>query len=96
MKIGLNLLYLIPEQVGGTQTYAISLLRALAGIDRSNEYYIFLNKEGASLDLPLGSNFHIVKCKVEGRSQFARYAWEQLAFPFQLKHLKIDIVHSLG
>jgi len=96
MKIGLNLLYMIPEQVGGTQTYAIALLHALAGIDRSNEYYVFLNKEGASLDLQLGGNFHIVKCKFEGHSRFARYVWEQLALPIQLINLKIDVVHSLG
>jgi hypothetical protein len=43
MRIGLNLLYLIPGNVGGTQTYAVSLIEALATIDSETESFaIFL------------------------------------------------------
>lgn len=96
MKIALNLLYLIPGTVGGTETYGVSLVRALAAIDPQNEYYIFLNREAQFLDLPLPGNFHVVACKVYGKSRVLRYAWEQLVLPFQLRAFRIDIVHSLG
>src|SRR5258708_14645276 len=96
MKIGLNLLYLVPGLVGGTQTYAVSLIKALARLDRLNQYYIFLNREGAALDLELPSNFHVVVCGFRGSSRPLRYAWEQVVMPFQLKSLGIEIVHSLG
>ena len=45
MKIGVNALYLIPGGVGGTEIYLRNLLRALAGIDSSNEYVVFTNRE---------------------------------------------------
>jgi len=34
MRIGLNLLYLLPGVVGGTETYAAGLLHGLAQIDK--------------------------------------------------------------
>ncbi len=96
MRIGLNLLYLIPGRVGGTQTYGVSLIKALAAIDRSNEYFIFLNREGAALELPLPCNFHVIQCPFRGSHRLNRYAWEQFVLPFQLKSLGIDVLHSLG
>ena len=51
MRIALNLLFLIPGEVGGSETYATSLIKALNKIDRTNEYYIFLNQEGLKLKI---------------------------------------------
>ncbi len=96
MRIGLNLLYLIPGITAGTRTYGVSLIRALAAMDDSNEYYVFLNKEGASLNLSLPGNFHLIVCNFRGRCRPLRYAWEQIVLPFQLRALKTDVVHSLG
>jgi glycosyltransferase involved in cell wall biosynthesis len=96
MRIGINLLYLIPTVVGGTQTYAVSLIRELASIDHQNQYYIFLNKAGAFLDLPQVGNFHRIVCGLRGYSRPRRYAWEQIILPLQLLYYKIDLVHSLG
>jgi glycosyltransferase involved in cell wall biosynthesis len=96
MRIALNLLYLIPGLAGGTHTYAVSLIRALAQIDRSNEYYIFLNTESMALGLDLPANFHKVFCPVRGRARLLRYGWEQIILPIQLKARGIHVVHSLG
>ena len=96
MRIGLNLLYLIPGHVGGTQTYAESLIRALAGIDEENIYTIFVNPEAACLDWPRKPNFHIVVCRFAARRRAVRYAYEQLVLPRLLKQLNIDLVHSPG
>lgn len=96
MRIALNLLYLIPGLAGGTHTYAVSLIRALAEIDRSNEYYIFLNMESTALGLDLPANFHEIICGVRGRSRLLRYAWEQIILPIQLRARGIHVVHSLG
>ena len=51
MRIGHNLLFMIPGVVGGTQTYATSLIRALAAIDESNEYVVYVNREAADLEI---------------------------------------------
>jgi len=96
VRIGMNLLYLIPGHVGGTQTYAESLIRALAGIDERNQYTLFVNPEAARLDWPQKPNFHIVVCRLAARRRAARYAYEQLVLPRLLKQLNIDLVHSPG
>jgi hypothetical protein len=51
MKVGLNLLYLIPSVVGGTETYAVSLIRAMTNEFPKDEFVVFLNEEASSLAL---------------------------------------------
>lgn len=96
MRIGINLLYLLPGIVGGTETYAVSLIKALASIDRENEYFVFLNHESANLELVDQPRFHRVICPFHATHRLVRYAWEQLILRWQLRHYRIDIVHSMG
>jgi glycosyltransferase involved in cell wall biosynthesis len=96
MRIGINLLYLLPGVVGGTETYAFSLLHALSKIDQRNEYIVFLNRESAELQLPTKSNFRKIICPVTARSRLLRYFWEQFVLPFQAGKYRLDLLHSLG
>lgn len=96
MRIGLNLLYLIPGRSGGTETYGRGLMRALADADAANEYFVFLNREAHAVPVPAAANFHRVDCAVPAVYRSLRYAWEQAILPRQLRRLGIDVVHSLG
>lgn len=96
MRIGLNLLYLLPGIVGGTQTYAVSLIRALAALDRDNEYVLYVNRESVDLDITQAANFRRVVCPVSAIRREARYAFEQLRLPLLLQRDKIGLLHSLG
>jgi glycosyltransferase involved in cell wall biosynthesis len=96
MLIALNLLYLIPGVVGGTETYATSLIHALAKEDDENEYVVFVNKGAADLDVTPGPNFQRVVCPFIALRRIVRYGWEQGIFPFQLRNRRPDLVHSLG
>ena len=96
MKIAINLLYLIPDHVGGTQTYAISLIQALAKVDTENEYILFVNRESANLEIVDAPNFRRVICPVLARRREMRYAYEQLILPKLLDRHQINLVHSLG
>lgn len=96
MLIALNLLYLIPGVVGGTETYARSLIHALADEDRDNEYVVFLNGESADIDVTPGPNFRRVVCPFIAHRRAVRYAWEQAALPLQLLKASPDLVHNLG
>jgi len=96
MRIGINILYLLPEIARGTGTYALALLQSLAEIDSSNHYFVFTNREGRSLSLSKQPNFHHIVCPVPGKYRALRYAWEQLVLPLQLRHYNIDVLHSLG
>src|SRR5436305_14444002 len=96
MLIALNLLYLIPGVVGGTETYATSLIHALAKEDDENEYVVFVNKGAADLDVTPGPNFPRVVCPFIALRRSVRYSWEQGIFPFQLRNRRPELVHSLG
>ncbi len=96
MRIGINLLYLLPGIVSGTETYARELLNQLAALDQKNTYYIFVNREAANLPLPNQPNFKRVVCPIRATRRAVRYAYEQIGLPLQLLALRIDLVHSLG
>lgn len=96
MRIGLNLLYIIPGQNGGTQTYAESLIQALAALDTEDDFTVFVSEEGRSLGLPDRPNFHRVVCPVHAARREARYAYEQIVFPKLLRRYDLDLLHSLG
>ncbi len=96
MRIGLNLLFLIPGVVGGTETYAVGLVRALARVDAASEFFVFLSSEASSLALTDAPNVRRVVCPVKATLRSARYLWEQAVLPFQLPAYKLDLLHSLG
>jgi glycosyltransferase involved in cell wall biosynthesis len=96
MRIGMNLLYLLPSVVGGTQTYATGLLEALGNIVPPSEFVVFVNTETYRCGLFQKGDWHVVHCPVPASSRFARYAWEQFVLPHQVKKYHIDLLHSLG
>lgn len=96
MKIGINLLYLLPGVVGGTETYAAGLLQGLAEIDRHNEYVVFVNREGTHWPLPQTANIRRLVCPVSAARRGVRYFFEQVRLPRLLAAHRIAVVHSLG
>ncbi len=96
MLIALNLLYLIPGVVGGTETYARSLIHALADEDKDNEYVVYLSREAADLEVTPGLNFRRVVCPVVAMHRALRYSWEQGILPLQLLKERPALVHSMG
>lgn len=96
MRIGLNLLFLIPSEVGGTETYSTSLIWAIHKLDQVNEYFLFINRETIDLDLPKGCNFHRIICPFHGKNRVMRFLWEQMVLPWQTAALNLDVLHSLG
>ena len=96
MKIGINLLYLLPGIVGGTETYAAELLNGLSKVDGENEYLVFVNQESASWPIPGRENFRRILCSVKASNRAGRYFFEQVRLPKVLKENGVDLVHSLG
>lgn len=96
MRIGINLLYLIPGQSGGTETYGVCLVNALVQLDPVNEYVVFINKESEGLPLVEADNVKKIVCKVRAVHRPLRYLYEQAVLPFLLLRHRIDLLHSLG
>lgn len=96
MRIGLNLLFMIPREVGGTETYARGLLQGLCRIKPVHEFVLFLNRESAGWVPAIESGFTRVVCPVNAVSRGKRFLYEQVRLRRGLKEHGIDLLHSLG
>jgi glycosyltransferase involved in cell wall biosynthesis len=94
--IGLNLLYLLPGVVGGTETYAAGLLHGLSRTESADHFVVFVNLESADWPLPDDARFHRVVCPVRAVSRSARYRYEQFRLPAEARAHGVDVLHSLG
>lgn len=96
MRIGINLLYLIPGVVGGTETYAAGLLRGLALLNKADDFFIFTNRQSATWPLPDDGHFARISCPVSATRPPLRHALEQALLPAYAARLRLDVLHSLG
>src|ERR1700726_2342310 len=96
MRIGINALYLIPGGVGGTEIYLRNLLRALASVDRENEYVVFPNAETGCDLVPGSPNFTWSPRKVRASFRPWRILDEQFALPRAVRRERIDVLLNPG
>ncbi len=96
LKIGVNALYLIPGAVGGTEIYLRELLKALAQIDRENEYFIFRNLETGADLTPHTANFHDTPQCVHAKIRPTRILWEQTVLPLEASRYRLDVLFNPG
>lgn len=96
MRIGINTLYLIPGNVGGTEIFLRNLLKELAHIDENNQYILFTNREGAHSFDPLPANWLEISCDISPIIKPYRVFWEQWRFPGMVEKNRIDLLHSPG
>jgi glycosyltransferase involved in cell wall biosynthesis len=96
LRIGVNALYLVPGGVGGTEIYLRNLLRVLGEIDRTNEYFLFTNRETGIALGPEQPNFHVVEQAVRAVSRPARIVWEQTVLPLAVAARRVDVLLNPG
>lgn len=95
-RIGVNALYLIPGGVGGTEIYLRSLLAALARVDTTSQYVIYVNRETGTDLTPTASNFLTVPLPVKAVNRPLRILYEQLALPGRVRRDRIDVLLNPG
>jgi glycosyltransferase involved in cell wall biosynthesis len=97
MRLGLNLVFLVPGHTGGMETYARELIRGLAEVAPQIEMTAFVSREGAAatgepwleLCTPVTVPVHSV----------SRVGWvrgEQLHLPALARRARVELVHSLA
>jgi glycosyltransferase involved in cell wall biosynthesis len=96
MIIGIDALNICPGEMGGGEIYFRNVFDAIIRNDKSNKYFVFVNKRYAESFRYKADNVKVVSCNLLGASKLVRVFWEQLAFPFKLKAYNIDIVHTFG
>ena len=96
MRIGVNALYFLPGGVGGTEIYLRSLLKALAQIDSTNEYFVFTNRETRGGLVPDAANFHERRQLLPAVFRPVRILWEQSILPMAASISGIDVLFNPG
>lgn len=99
MKLGVNTLFLVPGDVGGTETYLRETLLAAVYEYPEVEFILFTNIENNSLFAELFAGKDNVRCVcLQFRAAFRtlRILLEQLLLPFAAKKHKTDILWSPG
>jgi glycosyltransferase involved in cell wall biosynthesis len=92
MKIAINAL---GAKVGGGITYLNRLLFHLSIIDEENTYFLFVAPYNREKIITFSSaRFNIINVKV--KNVFHRMIYEQIAIPYLLKKLSIDIIYIPG
>jgi glycosyltransferase involved in cell wall biosynthesis len=97
-RVGLNLLYLVPRQVGGTEIYARRLVHELAAARPDVEWIVFAGNEAApSLEAEgWPEAVRVVRVPVNAASKPARIAAELTRLPRIAARERVDLLHSLG
>jgi glycosyltransferase involved in cell wall biosynthesis len=92
MVIGVNLLYLIPGKVGGTETYARELLPILS---QTEKLVVFCDRSAAKT-FNENENTQIIPLPFNSSNRLARIILEQSLLPILCLIHKVDVLFSLG
>jgi len=99
MRIGINTLFLIPGEVGGSETYLRECLCAVARDFPGEELILFTNRENDSLlrsDLEGHSQVRFVRLNFVASNRYARIVREQVELPFRARAAGVDLLWSPG
>jgi glycosyltransferase involved in cell wall biosynthesis len=97
MRVGLDLLYLVPGETGGRETYARELIPAMLEIAPELELVAFVNRDaGPQLAAELGDGVRTVVVPVSARNR-AQWALGELALVSVAAHrARVEILHSMA
>ncbi|MEO6987433.1 MAG: glycosyltransferase family 1 protein [Aquihabitans sp.] len=96
-RVGVNLLWLVPGVVGGSEEYTTRLLRALAQIDHDDLHLtLFALAPFAEAHPDLVARYPTVLTRLDGRSKAERVAVESTWLPYEATRRNIDLLHHAG
>jgi glycosyltransferase involved in cell wall biosynthesis len=97
VRVGLNVLHLVPRETGGGELYVRRLIPALLEAGQSLELVLFTGHE-ASPSLaaePWASDVELVHVPVRSRSRPRRVLAEQTLLPRAARRARIDLLHNV-
>jgi glycosyltransferase involved in cell wall biosynthesis len=97
MHVGLNLVYLVPGNTGGTETYAQELIPELVAAAPDTRFTAFVNRE-ASVETgrPWGDVIPTITVPVRASNRVQWVRGEQQLLPRLAKRAGVDVLHSLA
>jgi glycosyltransferase involved in cell wall biosynthesis len=90
--VGLNLVFLVPGETGGMETYARALVPALVRVAPSTRFTAFVGRDARDVDL--GVERVVLGVRAANRADWVR--GEQLGLPRAAARAGCDLVHSLA
>jgi glycosyltransferase involved in cell wall biosynthesis len=97
MHVGLNLVFLVPGDTGGTEVYARELIPELVAAAPQHRFTAFVNREAAAVtDAPWGQLIPAVTVPVRARNRIDWVRGEQQHLPRLAARADVDLVHSLA
>lgn len=95
-KVGVNLLWLVPGKVGGSETYLARLLSGLAERSSDIDYTLFALPSFAEAHPELDQTFKTAYAPVGGHRKSLRVAGEHSWLLAQARLRNIDLLHHAG
>lgn len=96
LRLGVNTLFYLPGEVGGSETYLLETLRALGRRAGAPVLVLFANVENAQklrIEFP---SAEIVETEVEATRRISRIVAEQTQLPRLVKRARVDVLWSPG
>ena len=98
MKIGINTLFYIPGEVGGSETYLLEILRVWKKEKIPHEVVLFTqdeNRDRLASEFA-GEGWSVVHCEFQAANRVVRILREQMELPWRVKKAGIDVLWSPG
>jgi glycosyltransferase involved in cell wall biosynthesis len=96
MRIALNALFLIPNRVGGSETYLRGLIAGLERVCPDDQFLLIVGPEAAQSFATLAGHWRLAVSPVASTHRAQRLCAEQVWLPRVAAALRADIVHSAG
>ena len=96
LRLGVNALFYLPGEVGGSETYLLETLRALARRPDKPDVVLFSNAENDGRLRAAFPAAEVVATQVGATNRVARILAEQLQLPVLAKRARIDVLWSPG
>jgi glycosyltransferase involved in cell wall biosynthesis len=97
MRLGFNLVYLMPGRTGGMETVARELIPAIAAERPDWHLSVFAGRDAAGVEGPLRDAVaEWVTLPVRATNRLEWVGGEQLLLPGRARRAGIDLLHSLG
>lgn len=96
LRLGVNTLFYLPGEVGGSETYLLETLHALSRMPEGPDLVLFSNAEN---DRKLRAEFpdaEVVESGFAATSRFVRILVEQIQLPWLAKRARVDVLWSPG
>jgi glycosyltransferase involved in cell wall biosynthesis len=97
MRVGLNMLHLVPGETGGSEIYARRLVPALLGTGSGLRLMLFAATDAAASlrREEWASDVEIVELTLDARNRVRRVAAEQTLLPRAARRARVDLLHNL-